>query len=97
MWRGRFEWLDSALWREVWLAVQKILAACVLIGAHQRLVFVLRWADATTSLPLAESVIQIFFYLAFRVIAIRLVVDAVVLLAFAPWSPPIEKPPDKLE
>ena len=95
--RERFEWIDSALWLEVWLAVQKILAACILIAAHRGLVLVLRWADAKISLPLAESVIQIFFYLAFRVIAIRLVVDAVVLLAFAPWLSPIEKPPERKE
>src|SRR3984893_16248009 len=97
MGRGRFEWLDSALWREVWRAVQKILAACVLIGAHQGLVFVLRWADAATSLPVGESVIPIFFSLAFRVIAIRLVLDAVMLLASAPWWPPTKGPPDKTE
>jgi hypothetical protein len=97
MGRGQFGWVDSTIWREVWRAVQKILAACVLIGAHQGLVLVLRWADSTTNLPVAESVIQIFFYLAFRVIAIRLVVDAVILLAFAPWWPPTERPSDKTE
>jgi hypothetical protein len=81
---GQVAWADSALWREVWLAVQKILAACLLIAAHKGLEFVLGWANAT-SLPEAEEVIRIYFYLAFRVITIRLVADAVILFVFAPW------------
>ncbi len=83
--------MDYAFWQEVGYALQRILGACVLILAHWGLERVIALVASGTDFPQADSVIRIYFYLAFRVIAIRLVLDAVIFLGLGPL--PIRQPP----